>query len=59
MKVKIPLALMLLIATVLGYALGTENGRAQRDAVLVKLGRKDAIDSGEATADDSAAPESA
>jgi len=44
MKVKIPLVLLLLIATALGYALGTENGRAQRDVILVKLGRKDAID---------------
>ena len=62
MKVKIPLALLLLIATALGYALGTENGRAQRDVILVKLGRKDAIDSSdgevEDIADDSAAAES-
>jgi hypothetical protein len=42
MKVKIPLALLLLIAMALGYALGTENGRTQRDVILVKLGRKDA-----------------
>jgi len=41
MKVKIPLVLLLLIATALGYALGTENGRTQRDVILVKLGRKD------------------
>ena len=44
MKVKIPLVLLLLIATAVGYALGTENGRAQRDAMLTKMGRKDAID---------------
>jgi hypothetical protein len=44
MKVKIPLVLLLLIATALGYALGTESGRTQRDVILVKLGRKDAVD---------------
>jgi len=44
MKVKIPLVLLLLIASAIGYAIGTENGRAQRDAMLTKMGRKDAID---------------
>lgn len=51
MKVKIPLVLLLLIATALGYALGTENGRAQRDVILVKLGRKDAPEDETAEAD--------
>ena len=41
MKVTIPLALLLLLAAAIGYLLGTENGRAQRDLVLVKLGCKD------------------
>lgn len=41
MKVTIPLALLLLLAAAIGYLLGTENGRAQRDLVLVKLGYKE------------------
>ncbi len=41
MKVTIPIGLLLLVALI-AYALGTESGRAQRDVVLVKLGRKDA-----------------
>lgn len=39
---KIPLGVLLLLAITLGYALGTENGRAQRDVILVKMGRKKA-----------------
>ena len=42
MKVKFPLAVILLLALTLVYVLGTENGRAQRDMILVKMGRKDA-----------------
>jgi len=42
MKVKVPLAVLLMLALALGYVLGTENGRTQRDMILVKLGRKDA-----------------
>ncbi len=42
MKIKLPLGLLLLMAGALGYLLGTENGRAQRDVILVKLGRKQA-----------------
>lgn len=42
MKIKIPLGLLLLLAGALGYLLGTENGRAQRDVIMVKLGRKQA-----------------
>jgi hypothetical protein len=40
MKVKVPLALLLLLAAAVGYMFGTEAGRLQRDVVLVKLGRK-------------------
>ncbi len=40
MKVKVPLALLLLLAAAVGYMFGTESGRLQRDVVLVKLGRK-------------------
>jgi hypothetical protein len=41
MKVTIPIGLLLLVALV-AYALGTESGRAQKELILVKLGRKDA-----------------
>ncbi len=41
MKVTIPLGLVVL-AVLIGYLLGTEAGRARRDVVLVKLGRRDA-----------------
>lgn len=44
MKVKVPLLLLLVLAAV-GYAFATENGRAQRDMILVRLRRKDADDS--------------
>ena len=40
MKVKVPLALLLLLAAAIGYLLGTEKGREQRDVILVKVGRK-------------------
>ena len=39
MKVKIPLVLLLLIGVAIGYLLGTESGREQRDIILVKMGR--------------------
>mgnify|MGYP001821441504 CR=1 FL=1 len=39
MNVKIPIGLVLIIGLVAGYLLGTEQGRAHRDVVLVKLGR--------------------
>lgn len=56
MKVKLPLAALLLLALVAGYLLGTENGRAQRDVILVKLGRKDAD---EPASDDASSDEAA
>jgi hypothetical protein len=37
MKVTVPLAALLLAAAI-GYILGTESGRAQRDDLLVRLG---------------------
>lgn len=42
MKVKIPLGLLVVLAAALGYLLGTESGRQQRDVILVKVGRKEA-----------------
>ena len=56
MKVKVPLAMLLMLALAVGYVLGTENGRAQRDMILVKLGRKEAD---EPASDDAASDEAA
>lgn len=39
MKVKIPLFVVIVLAMAVGYLMGTENGRLQRDVILVKLGR--------------------
>ncbi|MGI9624249.1 MAG: hypothetical protein ACR2PK_15550 [Acidimicrobiales bacterium] len=50
MKVKVSLLFLLMLAAALGYLLGTEGGRAQRDMLLIKLGRKEAED--EAAAQD-------
>ncbi|MGA9279391.1 hypothetical protein [Ilumatobacter sp.] len=43
MKVTVPLAALLLIAA-LGYILGTEHGRAQREVVMVRLGQRQVDD---------------
>ena len=59
MKVKIPLALVLLLAISLGYLLGTEAGRAQRNMILVKVGRKSSEDELEAEAEDSVVADAA
>ena len=53
MKVTIPIG-VLILAVLLGYLLGTESGRAQRDVILVKVGR-----GGAAAGDDTAAAEAA
>jgi hypothetical protein len=39
MKVKLPLALVVVLAIALGYLMGTESGRRRRDVILVKVGR--------------------
>jgi len=39
MKVK-AVGVLMLLALVAGYLLGTESGREQRDRLLVKLGRQ-------------------
>lgn len=49
MNVKLPIALVILLAAAAGYLLGTEAGRSQRDMILVKLGK------GEAGGDDATA----
>ncbi len=41
MKVKVPLMMLVLVA-LLGYVLGTERGRSQREVLFVKLGRRGA-----------------
>ncbi len=47
MKVTVPLALVLILATAVGYLVGTESGRQRRDFVLAKLGRTRAEIDGE------------
>ena len=59
MKVKVPLLILLLIAAAVGYMYGTEGGRAQRDLILVKLGRgEDPSSADDATADEAVAADS-
>ncbi len=41
MSVKVPLLLLLLLAAAAGFLFGTENGRSQREVIMVKLGRGD------------------
>ena len=56
MKVK-AVGVLMLLALVAGYLLGTESGREQRDRLLVKLGRQqqatdEALDLAEAVIED-------
>ena len=44
MKVKAPLGLIVLLALAVGYLLGTEAGREQRDRLLARIRREDALD---------------
>jgi hypothetical protein len=41
MKVKLPIALIVVLAIALGYLMGTESGRQRQDVILVRLGRSD------------------
>lgn len=41
MRMKIPLAIMIVMAVALGYLLRTESGRDRREALMVKLGRRE------------------
>ncbi|MFT6289851.1 MAG: hypothetical protein ACJAR2_000436 [Ilumatobacter sp.] len=43
MNVKLPLGLVLIIASALGYLLGTDAGREQRDSLMRKIQRQDDI----------------
>ena len=44
MNVKLPLGILLMMAAILGYLLGTESGRQQRDSLVRKLRREESID---------------
>ena len=44
MNVKLPLGILLMVAAILGYLLGTESGRQQRDTLVRKVRREEAID---------------
>ena len=44
MNVKAPLGLILLLAAAVGYLLGTEAGREQRDRMLARARRDEALD---------------
>jgi hypothetical protein len=43
MKVKIPLGLLLLLASAMGYLMGTEAGREQRDALIRIIRRQNDV----------------
>jgi hypothetical protein len=44
MNVKLPLGILLMVAAILGYLLGTESGRQRRDSLVRMAGREDATD---------------
>ena len=44
MNVKLPLGILLMVAAILGYLLGTESGRQQRDSLIRKVRREESID---------------
>lgn len=44
MKVKVPLLVLLLLAAAVGYLLGTEKGRRQREQIVNRVLRREAID---------------
>ena len=52
MKVKVPLGILLVMATVLGYLLGTESGRQQRDSLMRVIRREEAADESIEAVDD-------
>ena len=61
-KVKVPVFLLMMIAAMAGYLLGTESGQEQRDRLLEKLGRARAetdmaLDIAEAAIEDAEAAE--
>ncbi len=48
MKAKLPLGLLLLIASAMGYLMGTEAGREQRDALIRIIRRQNDVIGAEA-----------
>jgi hypothetical protein len=50
MKMKLPLGLLLLLASALGYLMGTEAGREQRDALIRIIRRQNDVLEAEAEA---------
>lgn len=44
MKVKVPLLLLLILAGSVGYLLGTDKGRQQRDAIAGKIRNRGTLD---------------
>jgi len=63
-KVKVPVFLLMMLAAMAGYLLGTESGQEQRDRLLEKLGRARAetdmaLDIAEAAIEDAEVAEAA
>jgi hypothetical protein len=56
MKVKLPLGLILIIASALGYLLGTDAGREQRDHLMRIIKRQNDIIEAEVAATDDVEP---
>ncbi len=56
MKVKLPLGLILLIASAMGYLMGTEAGREQRDKLMRIIKRQSDIIEAEVAAIDDVEP---
>ena len=54
MKVKITLGLLLLLASAMGYLLGTEAGREQRDNLIRIIRRQNDVIEAEAADEDAA-----
>ena len=54
MKVKIPLGLLLILASAVGYLLGTEAGREQRDNLIRIIRRQNDVIEAEAANEDGA-----
>jgi hypothetical protein len=59
MKVKIPLGLLLLLASAMGYLMGTEAGRERRDALVRIIRRQNDVLEAEAEVVAEAVAESA
>lgn len=54
MKVRIPLGLLLILASAVGYLLGTEAGREQRDNLIRIIRRQNDVIEAEAANEDGA-----